>query len=99
MGRFVRLGAAADILPEIVSSHAEPGQDYPVGSVVVGSTYPYLSRRVRRMFWLPRHPVRSQAALNRMTGHPKWFMSSQGPASGALFIDTDGRRIQDGDDF
>lgn len=96
--RLVYLGAASDIIPEIVSSHAEPGRDYPVGGVVVGNLgddEPW----TRRIFRLPDPPVRSRAARRRGTGNPTWFMSSTGPSAGALFVDTDGRRVQDGDDF
>lgn len=69
---------------------------------------PYVSF-TRRAFQR-RLPARlSRAALKRATGEPKYFMSSAAPptggldgildASGALFIDTDGFRVQDGDDF
>lgn len=44
----------------------------------------------------------SRAAAGRMRGDPGYFISSAAGAddgSGALFIDTDGRRVQHGDDF
>lgn len=65
---------------------------------------PYVSF-TRRAFQR-RLPARiSRAALKRATGEPKYFMSSAAPptggldTSGALLIDTDGFRVQDGDDF
>lgn len=101
MPRYVRLGSVVDILPELVSStSALPGQDYPVGGVVVGRIYPEDPNKwTRRVFrsWAPN--VRSRATMRRNTGNPIWFMSSVAPQAGALFVDTDGRRIQDGDDF
>lgn len=47
----------------------------------------------------------SRAAAGRMRGDPAYFISSpagggvSGVSSGALFVDTDGRRVQHGDDF
>ena len=57
-----------------------------------------VSQRVRDMFRV-RSMRPSRAVARRNTGDPKWFMSSAAPPTGALFIDTDGLRIQDGDDF
>lgn len=87
--------------PQFVSSdHAVPGQDYPLGGVVIGQVSAGGAVSFTRTAFRRRNPVViSKAALRRQTGDPKWFMSSAAPPAGALFIDTDGRRVQDGDDF
>lgn len=108
MPRFVRLGAASELVPQLVSAHAMPDQDYPVTRGVVVGHVDDLGRipgRIpgdpnsysRRMF--RRRDIDSVAARRRDTGEPKWFMTSYGPSAGALFVDTDGFRVQDGDDF
>jgi hypothetical protein len=84
----------------VSSNHAVPDQDYPLGAVVIGrlmedGRFDWTRRRFARR--LPS--TVSRAALRRASGDPKWFMSSVAPSTGALFIDTDGRRVQDGDDF
>lgn len=60
-----------------------------------GRFRPWMSERTRRMFRRPRMRP-SVAVENRMTGDPKWFMSSMGPSTGALLIDTDGLEIRTG---
>lgn len=45
---------------------------------------------------LARPRRQSRAAVRRMRGDPGVFVSS---SAGALFVDTDGRRVQHGDDF
>lgn len=100
MPRFLRIGRVS--LPQLASSHVL--DRYSDGSYAFDGDEAGdlgISDRVRRMF---RRPVMrpSVAAARRATGDPKWFMSAPGPGtsmSGALFVDTDGYQIRDGDGF
>lgn len=96
MPRFLRIGR---LTPESISSTHELDR-YSDGSYAFEQESGDLgiSRRVRRMFERPRMRP-SVAVARRNTGDPKWFMSAPSPNVGALFVDTDGLRIQDGDDF
>ena len=97
--------AEADLLEED-PDRLESDNVFPVNEVLArrqrrpgyrldGRFRPWMSDRTRRMFRRPRMRP-SVAVENRMTGDPQWFMSSVGPSTGALLIDTDGLEIRTG---
>lgn len=95
MPRFVRIGRM--ISPEVMTS-TSTFADGESGLVIGNVGDPTISRRLRRMF--THGPIGpSRAAARRATGDPRYFMGGGSTGSGALFVDTDGHRIQDGDDF